>query len=251
MKAMRIIALLGLGLTVSACATIDTPTRNAPFEELPTTAVTVPAGYLTEPAVTPQPLVQSAAVVAPQATRAVAAPVQPQLVQSPVRISSVIVRVPRSLKVSEANRYLPGGDIVWREDPIGDRHAQVQKIFETAFLRTAEQLNGPVPIQVDVQVRKFHALTEKARYTVGGVHAITFDLAIKDEATGQLLTPIRTIRADLDAFGGQQALQAEARGLTQKVRITGHLSEVLRQELTNPSGYQNASLGLIQVLNQM
>ncbi len=245
MNALRIIALVGLGLTVSACATVEAPTRNAPFEELPTTAISVPQGYFADQTAAEEPLAQQAAAVS------AAAPQQRivQAGQSPVRISSIIVRVPRSLKVSEANRYLPGGDIVWREDPIGDRHAQVQKIFEDSFQRTAQVLDGPVPVQIDVQVRRFHALTEKARYTVGGVHAITFDLAIKNPETGELLVPIRTVRADLDAFGGQQALAAEARGLTQKVRITGHLSEVMRQELTNPKGYENASLGFMQMLN--
>ena len=66
-----------------------------------------------------------------------------------------------------------------------------------------------------------------------------------------MIVPIRTVKADLDAFGGQQALQAEARGLTQKVRITNHLAEVIRQELTNAEGYKNANLGFYQLLNNI
>ena len=159
--------------------------------------------------------------------------------------------MPRSLKVSEANSYIPRGDIVWREDPIGDRHAQVQKIVQDAMARGVTPLNGPVKADLHIQVDKFHALTEKARYTTGGVHAITFQMALKDAETGELLVPAKTVRADLDAFGGKQALQAEARGLTQKVRITNHLAEVIRQELSNPEGYKNASLGVIQLMNRM
>lgn len=242
MKTMRILALLGLGLSVSACAGVDTATRNASFEPLPGTVVSVPEGY--EAVNANGAASQAAAAAAPQS-------VAFQDGQSPVSVQDITVRVPRSLKVSEANRYLPAGDIVWRGDPIGDRHAQVQAIFETAMDRGAKQLDGPVPVDLDIQVRRFHALTEKARYTVGGLHSITFDLAIKDPRTGELLVPVRTVRADLDGFGGQQAIEAESRGLTQKVRITNHLAEVLRQELTSPQGYTNASLGFYQLLNNI
>jgi len=240
MKTAKTILVLGLGLMVSACASVDVPTRNTPFEQLPNSAVMTPTGYEAT-----QPGSLAVPTVVPGGLRAIA-PGQP-----PVSVTSIVVRVPRSLKVSEANRYLPRGDIVWREDPIGDRHAQVQKIFQDALTQGVAPLNGPVNVVLDIQVSRFHALTEKARYTTGGVHSITFDLAIKHPETGALLVPIRTIRADLDAFGGQQALHAEARGLTQKVRISSHLAEVIRQELSNPEGYKNASLGFFQMLNNM
>lgn len=255
MKSMRLILLMGLGLTVSACAAVDVPTRNAPYEQLPEGAVAAPAGYeLTQAERQPIPAVASGQVAIP-ATRAAtsdgagALSVVPG--QAPVSVNSVTVLVPRSLKVSEANRYLPRGDIVWREDPIGDRHAQVQKIVQDAIVQGVTPLHGPVKADVVIQVSRFHALTEKARYTTGGVHSITFDLALKNPQTGELLMPVREVRADLDAFGGQQALQAEARGLTQKVRITNHLAEVIRQELSNPEGYKNASLGFFQLLNNI
>ena len=255
MKSMRLILLMGLGLTVSACAAVDVPTRNAPYEQLPEGAVAAPAGYeLTQAERQPIPAVASGQVAIP-ATRAAtsdgagALSVAPG--QAPVSVNSVTVLVPRALKVSEANRYLPRGDIVWREDPIGDRHAQVQKIVQDAIVQGVTPLQGPVKADVVIQVSRFHALTEKARYTTGGVHSITFDLALKNTQTGELLVPVREVRADLDAFGGQQALQAEARGLTQKVRITNHLAEVIRQEVSNPEGYKNASLGFFQVLNNI
>ncbi|MCU9836897.1 hypothetical protein OEZ49_03885 [Ruegeria sp. WL0004] len=171
--------------------------------------------------------------------------------QSPVQINSVTVVVPRSLKVSERNSYLPRGDIVWREDPIGDRHAQVQKIVQDAMVRGVSPLSGPVNADLEIVLKRFHALTEKARYTTGGIHAITFDITLKDPATGAQLMPPREVRADLEAFGGQQAINAEARGQTQKVRITDHLAWVIQQELTDPEGYKNASLGIIQVMNRL
>lgn len=240
MKSAKIFLLLSLGLIVSACASVDVPTRNKAFEQLPTDAVATPQGYRTA-----QP--DTDAISVDDVNRI------PSIVagQSLVSVGAVMVRVPRSLKVSEANRYLPAGDIVWREDPIGDRHAQVQKIFADAMANGVAKLDGPVEVDVEILVRRFHALTEKARYTTGGLHSITFDLAIKGPKTGALLVPVRTVRADLDAFGGQQALRAEARGLTQKVRISTHLAEVIRQELSNPDGYKNASLGFYQLLNNI
>ena len=259
MKKARMILLVGLGLTVSACASVDVPTRNAPFERLPNTDVATPEGYeLTASAqgnVARAVQTPIAIPVNPDAPQSTVIPQGNQLTvipgQSPVSVNAVTVRVPRTLKVSEANRYLPRGDIVWREDPIGDRCAQVQTIFEGAMVQGVSPLNGPISVDLDIQVARFHALTEKARYTTGGVHSITFDMALKDPQTGALLVPVRRVRADLDGFGGQQALQAEARGLTQKVRITNHLAEVIRQELSNPEGYKNASLGFYQLLNNL
>ena len=168
-----------------------------------------------------------------------------------IHVDAISVRVPDSLTVSEANQYLPQGDIVWRGDPIGDRRAQVGAIFEEAFARGAAPLDGALGVMLDVEVTRFHALTEKARYTVGGVHNINFNLTLRDPETGAALSATRTVRADLDAFGGEQALRAEAAGQTQKVRITDHLAEVIRVELTTKEGFQNPRLGLIQAMNQM
>lgn len=259
MKTMRMIVLAGLGLSVAACTAVDVPTRNAPYEQLPSGTVSAPAGY--EQLAQPIPALKSEAAVGQIAiqndavTRA-ATPEEGQALSlnpgsAPISVNSVTVRVPRSLKVSERNSYIPRGDIVWREDPIGDRHAQVQKIVQDALARGVTPLNGPVSVDLHVQVTRFHALTEKARYTTGGVHSIAFEMALTDPKTGEQLTPPRSIKADLSAFGGQQAINAEARGLTQKVRISNHLAEVIRQELTNPEGYRNASLGFYQVLNNL
>ena len=252
MKFARMILMAGLGFGLSACAAVDVTTRDAPYEPLPGSAVAAPAGYQStrpahEPAAPRIDVTKGAAALATlPASGGQAAPFQ-----SRVSINSILVRVPRSLKVSERNSYLPRGDIVWRGDPIGDRHLQIQRIFEAALLRDAAELKGPVKVDLEIEVKRFHALTEKARYTTGGVHSITFDLALKDTASGELLMPIRTIRADLEGFGGQKAIQADARGETQKVRIGNHLAEVIRQELSSPEGYRNAKLGLIQMLNNL
>ncbi|MEX0312035.1 MAG: DUF6778 family protein [Tateyamaria sp.] len=219
MTRLKLILLMVMGGLVSACANTNVATRNVPFEA-PALPTVVPASE--------------------EVSRL-----------TDVRVERVTIRVPRSLSVSEANRYLPKSDIVWREDPIGDRHAQVAAIFDTAMGRGTEKLDGSVPVALDIKVLRFHALTEKARYTVGGVHNINFELTLRDPETGALLGEPRKVRADLDGFGGQQALQAEARGLTQKVRITNHLAEVIRQELTSAEGFQNPQLGFIQAMNQI
>lgn len=228
MTVTRWIALIGLGASVSACAVVDVPSRNTPFEE---TAQQAQSKSLLE-------------AEAPSTD-------EEALSASPVTVETVTVRVPRSLRVSESNSFLPAGDIVWRGDPIGDRHAQVQTLVETALQRGVAPLDGDVPVNLDVEVLRFHALTEKARYTTGGTHAITFNLTVTSADTDVVLMPMRRVRADLPAFGGQQALNAEMRGQTQKVRISNHLAEVIRQELTQPEGYKNATLGVYQLLNQL
>jgi len=227
MKVIRIFALLAVGLSLSACATVDAVSRNAPLQPISegtTQPVSVPA---------PSRALSEARVV------------------SPVRIDRVIVNVPKTLRVSEANVYLPAGDIVWRGDPRGDRHEQVKDIFETAMIRGAQGLQGERRVELLINVRRFHALTEKARYTVGGVHHIIFDLALADPVSGDIIEPWREVRADLKAYGGQEAIDAEARGETQKVRITAHLARVLQEEMSTAEGHKNANLGLVQLMNQM
>ena len=61
----------------------------------------------------------------------------------------------------------------------------------------------------------------------------------------------RSIKADLEGFGGQKAIEAESIGLIQKVRITQHLAEVIRQELGGVGGFQNPKLGFMQTLNNI
>ncbi|MCL6283034.1 hypothetical protein M3P21_05755 [Ruegeria sp. 2012CJ41-6] len=251
MNSMRAVVLIGLGAGMAACSTPDIPSRHTGIDELP----------LIETLALPEPTAVEAVVIstpeAVESRQVIEHPVADEQEQtrlpiaSPVSVHAVQVRVPRSLKVSERNRYMPFGDIVWREDPIGDRHAQVQKIMQDALMRGVTPLDGPGKVDVEVELVRFHAITEKARYTTGGVHAITFDLTLRDPETGAMVVPKRRIRADLEAYGGQQAINAEALGQTQKVRISEHLTKVIRQELTSPEGYQNAKLGVFQLLNNL
>ena len=171
--------------------------------------------------------------------------------QASYRIDSFTVSVPRSLEVNERNTYYPFGDIVWRGDPLGDRHAQVRAIFEQALRTAAPGLQGDRPVRVDIQVLRFHALSEKARYTVGGVHDISFRIRLVDAVTGAQVGSTRDVDADLDALSGQAATAADARGQTQKARITAHLARAITNEMTLPGGHRNANLGLLQAINDL
>ncbi len=145
------------------------------------------------------------------------------------RINSVEVIVPETLTVSEENSYAPDADIVWRGDPPGDRHAQVDEILTEAVKKGATGLKGSQPVNLVIEVVTFHAVTEKTRYGLenAGVHNITFTAQVVDARTGAPLTPKDTIRADLIAFSGDEALAAEARGETQRKRIVNHVANVI------------------------
>lgn len=211
MKYQGMIAAVLMGLSVSACTAVETATRNAPLET---------------PAVKPAPV--------------------------SFDIRSVRISVPETLRVSEANRYYPGGDIVWREDPPGDRHAQVKAIFENAMQRGISGMGaGKAPVVLEIEVTRFHALTEKARYTVGGVHALQFHMMLRDARTGEIYGEPKFIKADFKALGGNAAIRAEREGITQKVRITRHLANVIRTELTDPNGYVAQNNGFFGALNQL
>ena len=140
----------------------------------------------------------------------------------------VNVVVPTSLTVSEANRYAPDADIVWREDPFGDRYSQVGAIVDAGARRAVAGLRGGRPITLKLTVQEFHALSEKARYNApGGVHNIAFVAQVFDARTGAALTEPDLVRADLRAYTSEEAVLSERRGETQKGRITAHIERVL------------------------
>lgn len=166
-----------------------------------------------------------------------------------VQVVSFTVNVPKSLKANERNLYYPNGDIVWRGDAPGDRHEQIKAIFEASLRNAAPQANGSRPVRVDVQVLRFHAISEKARYIVGGMHDISFRMRFVDLETGVPFGPSKIIDADLNALAGRKAIAADAGGQTQKARITAHLSRVFVEEFTVAGGHENARLGILQTIN--
>ncbi|ROU00202.1 hypothetical protein EAT49_12935 [Histidinibacterium lentulum] len=199
---MRIIGALGLAFGLSACGAVETVSRAMPLGLGPAGAGATPAAAA------------------------------PALVARDYRLTDVIVTVPGELTVSEANGYIPAADIVWRGDPLGDRKAQIAAIIKTAFETGAGYLDGPRPVIAEIEIRRWHSITERARYTTGGLHNIDFLLTIRDAATGAVLEGPRMVDADLPALGGQAAIRAEQSGMGQKVRLTTHLGMIARQELT-------------------
>jgi len=142
----------------------------------------------------------------------------------------LVVLVPENLEVSEANSIKPRADIVWREDPVGDRHAQVQAVMQAALEPTLAPMQGATPVTVQIEVTRFHALTERARYTIGGEHEIEFTVTVAHAETGQILSGPREVDLTFRAYGGQQAVDAEAQGITQRVRITQRLQQWVHTE---------------------
>lgn len=164
-------------------------------------------------------------------------PLRPEEVP-PIRIAeprytvrAVRVTVPEDLRVSESRLYYPIADIVWRGDPPGDRHAQVQAIFARAAQAAAAGMTRGPEAALEIEVRRFHSLTEGARRQVGGVHSIRFDLTVRDPASGAVLEGPRRVVADFPAYGGAKAIEWQVRGVDEKARITGHIANVLRREL--------------------
>jgi hypothetical protein len=147
----------------------------------------------------------------------------------------VQVAVPEDLRVSEANVFFPIADIVWRGEARGDRHLQVKAIYEeAAAVATSGMTKGPEAI-VQLEITRFHCLTEKTRYTVGGVHSLHFRMTVRDAATGAVLDGPRDVVADVKAAGGATAINEDQQGRTQRVVIVERLVQVLRRELSVPA----------------
>jgi hypothetical protein len=155
---------------------------------------------------------------------AVAASVQRQ---ARFHVQAVEVRVPETLKVSEANLFHPIADIVWRGEPRGDRHAQVRAILAAAGAQAAGQLKTGAAARVTIELTHFHGLTEKAAAVTGGVHAVRFRLTVTDPVTGAVLDGPRMVKADLADWGG-----GDHSGDRQK--LVAHIAAVLVEELSIP-----------------
>ncbi|WP_438991191.1 DUF6778 family protein [Lentibacter sp.] len=192
MKPIKAALVVAMGLSVSGCATMDVATRNAPFM----------GGK------------------------------EQQFYNQPLAVQGITVNVSQDLRVSEAEVFYPVADIVWRGDLRGDRYEQVGAIFEASAKAATQDFTQGQSAIVEIDVLRFHSVTNRARYSIGGNHSITFMLSVVDPATGLELMPSRKIKTDLKAFGGEEAAAADARGETQKKRVSVHLTRVIRKELS-------------------
>jgi len=142
-------------------------------------------------------------------------------------VVGVDVAVPDSLTVSEAHEYEPPADIVWREDPIGDRRPQVAKILTTAISQGAKGLKGPRAVRLVAVTREFHAMTfeaESLNLAGVGVHNVRFSLAVQDAKTGAVLYGPVEIDATFPAMTGPDMIAARLKGETQRSQIIAHVS---------------------------
>jgi hypothetical protein len=216
---------------IAACSGAPV-SRNAPFEvPYDVSAPSVPKEYVALP-------VQRA-------------PSLPDRISSRYSVRNFTVNVPADLTVSEANLYYPIADIVWRGDPYGDRPTQIKAMFQNGYQQTAKRINGPQEVDVRIVLKRFHSLSEKTRYTVGGMHSITFALTIKDVETGAILVQRDRVKADLKGFGGKRAMEADRQGHTMKNRIQSHLSRVIWAEMTLPGGWTGQDRKLENALAQI
>lgn len=149
-------------------------------------------------------------------------------------LQDISFSAPSDLLVSEGNGYYPTADVVWRGDPLGDRIAQVSSMFDTALRRNDTRLIGEVPIDVEIELARFHGVTERTRFSVGGNYDMHFFMTIRHSETGEVLEEKRYLEFDLAAPGGAAALILEQRGQTEKVRVTDFLTHTFGEELTGP-----------------
>lgn len=154
-----------------------------------------------------------------------------QKVAIPLNVTDVRVMVPGSLRVSEAETWYPNADVVWRGEPRGNRLVQVQAIFEEAAAKGTADLKSGVAVVAEVEVTRFHCVTEKTRNTIGGTHSMHFKLTIRDAATGAVLDGPRLVSADVKASGGSKAIAEDYAGRTQRVVVVERLAQVLHDEL--------------------
>ncbi|MCB2117096.1 MAG: hypothetical protein KDE00_12565 [Rhodobacteraceae bacterium] len=144
------------------------------------------------------------------------------------RVADVRVSVPDSLTVSEENILLPAADIVWQEEPKGDRRAQVDAIMTAAIKRGAAGARGPRPVVFDVTMTRFHALTMAAETRApAGVHDVEFDLTVRDATSGAVVYGPKHVEASLPAMTGTQMALARMDGQTQKSQISAHVARTI------------------------
>lgn len=169
------------------------------------------------------------AACAPKFETSYSTPVTAEVAQG-WTVSDVSVTVPDTLSVSEARTIFPRADIVWREDPPGDRRAQVGQIVGDAARSATAGLKGPRKVRLLLTLERFHALTFEAetRLSNAGVHNIDFVAEVVDAASGERLAGPDDVKASLPALSGVEMVAARARGESQKSQITAHLVAVFQ-----------------------
>lgn len=148
-------------------------------------------------------------------------------------LQQLVFTAPETLLVSESDGFFPNADVVWRGDPAGDRLQQIAALFGEAANRTKLFINSDIPIIADIELVRFHGITQRLRRGLGGSYAISFYLTVRDARNGAVIEQRRLIQTKLRAPGGAEARELEAAGRTERVQVIAFLVEVLRAELTS------------------
>lgn len=204
MKLFKICAVVFLAAGLSACASVETPTRGAPSE---------------------------AAVISPNLSAR----------SADWNVVDVRVNVPETLSTTEANMFYPNANVIWRGEPMGNRHQQVANLMDAGLSAGLTHLRGGQDVIFQIDVRRFHSVTEKARAFTGGVHDMIFTLTVLDAQSGQALHGPVFVETHLKAYGGRAALKAEREGKSQKVRIQTHLAALMQRSFPNDLLRQHAA----------
>jgi hypothetical protein len=161
------------------------------------------------------------------------------VIEAPTQDWSIVdlrIDVPRTLTVSEANSIRPNADIVWRGDPLGDRYDQIDALMTSALAPVLRPRDGAsTPVIVTIELQQFHAVSELARYTIGGSHELVFTLTVTHAETGAILSGPRPVDLTYRVAGGQAALDEEAQGITQRARVIERLQGWARAEFPLPA----------------
>ncbi len=175
---------------------------------------------------------------------------QSSVVAARYNVTAVEVTVPSTLRVSEANLFYPDADVVWRGEPQGDRLAQVKAVVEEGLAAGIIGMKTGPKAVLAVQLERFHALTEKARFSVGGVHDVVFVLTVRQVGTGAILEGPRRIEVPIRASGNDKAIAEDAAGRTQRVVIVEGFAEAIRRALmAQPAAVGPSKRGLFAGLS--
>jgi hypothetical protein len=165
---------------------------------------------------------------------------QPSGQESRFSVQGFEITVPPTLQVSEANLFYPKADIVWRGEPIGNRLTQVQAILNDGLIAGVVGLKSGPNAKLNITLERFHALTEKARFSVGGVHDIVFLVTVVDAKSDAVLEGPRRVEIAIRASGNDAAIAEDAAGRTQRVVIVEGIAEAIRRQFTGPLSISSA-----------
>ena len=110
-------------------------------------------------------------------------------------------------------------NFVWDGYDGGNRKRQVIGLFRTAIGDVAARMGGSQPVQLNVVITTFHALTSPGHTWCCGEHNIVADLEVVDAASGSVLATQQGVYLGRVALGGIPGLVANAAGRDEIVRV--------------------------------